>query len=75
MGAADRGVDADRRSTLFAKSRNTIGARLRHFVAGPAGAIAAPDLPTISGHAGNDGPGGSQNLIGRDGSNDIGVDG
>ncbi|MEU8662761.1 hypothetical protein [Actinoplanes philippinensis] len=62
-------------SVLFDELRNTIGARLRDLVARPARAIAAQDLSTIPGHAGDNGPGGLQNSTGRAGWNDTGVDG
>ncbi|SCL39305.1 DDE superfamily endonuclease [Micromonospora pallida] len=69
MAAAYR-VDVQRWSGLFNELMDTIGARFgrpepRRLVAGLLAPLPVKNCWTIAEHAGNDGPGGMQDLIGR----------
>ena len=81
MAAAYR-VDAQRWSELFETLMDTIEARftrpeprrrVRNFVAGLLAPLPVKNCWTIAEHAGDDGPGGMQDLIGRAGWDDAAV--
>jgi SRSO17 transposase len=80
--AAAYRVDAQRWSELFEKLMDTIEERfarpeprrrVREFVAGLLAPLPVKNCWTIAEHAGNDGPGGMQDLIGRAGWDDAAV--